>query len=279
MFEELVEINSRPAPFECYTAKDLWTDDHTSRKMLEYHLDQSLDMASRTEEFIDRSVKWMVSRFCVGKDTVVADFGCGPGLYTTRFAEAGANVTGIDFSDRSIRHAVAAAKRQGLDIEYVCQDYLTFETEQRFDLITMIMCDFCALSPTQRREVLLKFSKLLNVDGSVMLDVYSLNAFEEREEAATYEYLQLAGFWSPNPYYGFLNTFKYQAESVVLDKYTIVEAAGMRTVYNWLQYFSPESLAREFEENGLQVREYYADVAGTPLSPTSGEFAVVAGKV
>ena len=278
MFKELVAINSRPTPFQFYTAKELWADEHTSRKMLEYHLNGSLDISSRNQAFIDRSAQWMVSHFGIGANKAVADFGCGPGLYTTRFAEAGATVTGIDFSDRSIRHAVVTAKRQGLNIEYVCQDYLTFETERQFDLITMIMCDFCALNPTQRRKMLLKFSRLLNEGGSVVLDVYSLNAFEEREEAATYEYLQLDGFWSPNPYYGFLNTFKYDREEVVLDKFTMVEAAGTRTMYNWLQYFSPESLTREFEENGLQVREYFADVASTPLSPTSGEFAVVAGK-
>jgi hypothetical protein len=126
---------------------------------------------------------------------------------------------------------------------------------------------------------LLKFSRLLNEGGSVVLDVYSLNAFDQREEIATYEYMQLDGFWSPDPYYGFLNTFKYQAEKVVLDKYTIIQAAGMRTVYNWLQYFSPESLEREFAANGLAVREYYADVAGSACSPSTAEFAVVAGKV
>jgi len=30
MFRELEAINTRPKPFEFYTASDLWTDDHTS---------------------------------------------------------------------------------------------------------------------------------------------------------------------------------------------------------------------------------------------------------
>jgi len=30
MFEELEKINSRPNPFEFYTASDLWADKHTS---------------------------------------------------------------------------------------------------------------------------------------------------------------------------------------------------------------------------------------------------------
>jgi len=38
MFEELERINARPKPFEFYTASDLWADEHTSEKMLAFHL-------------------------------------------------------------------------------------------------------------------------------------------------------------------------------------------------------------------------------------------------
>ena len=276
MYEELRAINARPRPFACYTARDLWADEHTSKKMLEYHLNDSVELSSRNTAFIDRSVTWIVSRFGVGTHTVIADMGCGPGLYTTRLAEHGADVTGIDFSERSIRYAADIAERKGLNIDYVCLDYLTFETDKRFDLITMIMCDFCALSPVQRRDLLTRFYRLLNDGGAVLLDVYSPHAFERREEAATYEYMQLDGFWSSDPYYGFLNTFKYEDEKVVLDKYTIVEEARTRAVFNWLQYFSPESLRTEIEESGLEVEDFYADVAGSPFSPDADEFAVVA---
>lgn len=278
MFKELEEINTRPAPFQFYTAKELWTNEHTSKKMLEYHLNESLDMSSRNKNFIDRSLKWIVSYFGIDANTIVADFGCGPGLYTTRLAEKNANVTGIDFSERSIRYAKETAARKGLNIDYVCQDYLEFETEKRYDLITMIMCDFCALSPMQRKKMLTKFYRFLNVGGSVLLDVYSLNAFEQREEVSTYEYMQLNGFWSSGNYYGFLNTFKYDEEKVILDKYTIIEEARTQTVYNWLQYFSPGSLRKEFEESGFNIEEYYSDVAGTVFSPECVEFAIIAKK-
>ena len=84
--------------------------------------------------------------------------------------------------------------------------------------------------------------------------------------------------WSPEPYYGFLNTFKYEKEKVVLDKYTIIEADRTRTVYNWLQYFSPDSLKKEFNECDLKVEELYSDVAGSPFDPESREFAIVANR-
>ena len=86
MFEEIENINTRPEPFECYTASDLWTDEHTSKQMLTFHLTEDIDVSSRNAEFINRSVQWIASRFNVGAGTKIADFGCGPGFYATRLA-------------------------------------------------------------------------------------------------------------------------------------------------------------------------------------------------
>jgi 2-polyprenyl-3-methyl-5-hydroxy-6-metoxy-1,4-benzoquinol methylase len=279
MFEELEKINERPESFQSYTASDLWTDEHTSKQMLSFHLNESIDVSSRNSEFIKRSVEWIASEFNIGRDFKIVDFGCGPGLYAAPLAKYGANVTGIDFSGRSIEYAKEVAVREHLNITYVKQNYLEFETDDRFDLVLMIMCDFCALNPTQRKGILRKFRRILNPGGSVLLDVYSLSAFEEKEEVATYEVNQLNGFWSPNKYYGFLNTFKYDEEKVALDKYTIIELDRTRKVYNWLQYFAPEDLEREFVEAGFSVKGFYSDVAGTPYDRKSGEFAVIANRV
>ena len=275
MFEQLEDINTRPEPFECYTAADLWTDNHTSEQMLAYHLNADIDVSSRRVEFIDQSVAWIGSHFDVGTGTRIADFGCGPGLYANRLAKLGASVTGIDFSKRSIKHARTVAAEEGLTAAYVNQNYLEFETEDRFDIILMIMCDFCALSPAQRMTMLEKFQALLASGGSVLLDVYSVNAFEQREEAVSYEENLLNGFWSAEKYYGFLNTFKYDDVGVVLDKYTIVEAKRTRTIYNWLQYFSPGSLQSEFEKAGFTQQEFYGNVAGAPFAESASEFAIV----
>jgi len=143
----------------------------------------------------------------------------------------------------------------------------------------MIMCDFCALSPEQRHTMLTKFCKLLRPNGRVLLDVYSLSAFEQREEGASYAEDLLDGFWSPGKYYGFLTTFRYEDEKVALDKYTIVEPGRTRTVYNWLQYFSPGVLLKEFEAAGLSVEDKYANVAGSPYVESASEFAVVGKKI
>ena len=50
MFEELEKINERPEPFQFYTARDLWTDEQTSRQTLSYHLNEGMDVSSRNDE-------------------------------------------------------------------------------------------------------------------------------------------------------------------------------------------------------------------------------------
>lgn len=276
LFAALESASDKPRPFSVYTASDLWTDEHTSEQMLSFHLNGEIDVSSRRTVFIDESVAWLTAHFTLSDNSRIIDFGCGPGLYTSRFARSGADVVGIDFSSRSIGYARAYAKQEKLDVTYIQADYLEAEPEGSFDLVTMIMCDFCALSPAQRASILEKFGSILSDQGHIVLDAYSLQAFADKQEHVVCEKNQLNGFWSANPYFGIVASFKYEDEKVGLDKYTIVEESGQREIYNWLQYFSPQSLEREFHAAGLQVVELYKDVAGRPYDADAPEFAVVA---
>lgn len=272
----LDRVCARPKPFERRTARELWTHEHTARMMLRNHLDAATDAASRRGEFIKRSTRWIASRFGVEPGCPVADFGCGPGLYANALARLGAQVTGIDFSENSLDHARNTARAEGLNVCFVNQDYLAFETEQRFRLILLITCDYCALPPEDRVSLLRKFATLLEPDGRVLFDVYSLNALAARKPGVSFSENQLDGFWADGRYYGFQSTFIYDQECLALDKYTIIEADAVREVYNWFQHFSPESLAGELALAGLAVEELPGDVAGAAFDPEGHEFAVIA---
>ena len=52
MFNNLKAINERPKPFQYYTAAELWTDEHTSKKMLDYHLNEEIDVSSRNARLL-----------------------------------------------------------------------------------------------------------------------------------------------------------------------------------------------------------------------------------
>ena len=279
MFNQLQNIVSRPKPFEIYTTDFLWTDEHTAQQMLKHHLDPAVDISSRKHAFIDRSASWIIERFTLQPGKAVIDFGCGPGLYTQRLARCGAQVIGVDFSANSLEYARKQAAAENLDIQYIQQSYFEYEGTNRVDLISMIFCDFCAMSPSQRALMLNKFTCLLKPGGQVLLDVFSLAGYEHRQENASFTYYPVGGFWSGQAYFEFASTYKYEAEDVVLDKYTLIEANRTREVYNWLQYFSKEGLAREFAQAGLRIHTWLGNVAGDAFDETSDEFAVIAEKL
>ena len=275
MFTELLAVTERPIPFSRMTVASLWTDPHVSEQMLRFHLDGSVDISSHRTEFIDAATAWMGGRFA-GPGARVLDLGCGPGLYTTRHARARARVTGVDFSERSIAHARDRAAGDGLDIEYVREDYLEYATSGTFDLVTMIMRDYCAMSPAQRGALLSRICGWLAPEGAFVFDVDSLAALAARTESVEFESHPDGGFWSAGAHVAIRSSFVYPAETAALDKHTILERDRTRVIYNWVQFFSPELLAGELGSAGLRVDELLGDVTGTPYDPTSAEFAVVA---
>ncbi len=62
------------------------------------------------------------------------DAGCGIGLLTRRFAEAGFSVVGADFSATAIQRATS----EGIDAEFVVSPLATLELGRRFDVVVAI---------------------------------------------------------------------------------------------------------------------------------------------
>lgn len=109
-----------------------------------------------------------------------------------------------------------------------------------------------------------------------MFDVDSLVALEARTESAWYAPAPQGGFFSASPYFEFLASFVYPEDVVSLNKHVIVEAERTRTLYDWVQHFSPESLAMDLGGSGLEIASVLGDVTGRAFDPQSAEFAVVA---
>ncbi|MBW3613220.1 MAG: methyltransferase domain-containing protein [Chloroflexi bacterium] len=276
MFSDLERINRRPAPFATMTIRELWADPHISEQLLRYHLDDAADGASRPDEFAERSVRWITRTFDLGPGSAVLDLGCGPGQYTNRLARTGAAVTGVDFSPRSIEHARAMAQRDGLEVTHHVADYLEWESSDRFDLALMIYGDYGAMSPEQRGRLLARLADLLEPGGVFLFDAASVAAIAEIEETSAYAPRMMNGFWSAEPYFGFLNTFVYPDARVSLDRYEIVERDRSRTFWTWTQYFDVDSLRAELADAGFSLTDVHGDVTGAPFDPAGEEFAVVA---
>jgi SAM-dependent methyltransferase len=279
MYEQLKKLTAKPELFQAYTARDLWTDEHISKKMLQLHLDANTDLASRNPDTIDETVKFLSQQLAIDSSTSVIDFGCGPGLYASKLARTGAEITGVDFSSRSIEYAREKAAKDGQRIEYILADYLSYESGKRFDVAMLIYCDLCPLSESQRQSLLSNIRRHLKENGRFVFDVFSLAAFKKRSARIQIEKNLMDGFWAAADYYGVLQTFLYEDSNVVLDKYDIFKKDGEFTVYNWLKYFDLEEIGNELESAGFEIESYYSNLTGADYTDASDETGIIARKV
>jgi len=69
------------------------------------------------------------------KNVKILDIGCGGGLLSEPMSRLGAEVVGIDASDKNINVAKLHAKKNNLDIKYICSSPENFKTNSKFDVI------------------------------------------------------------------------------------------------------------------------------------------------
>ena len=65
----------------------------------------------------------------------ILDVGCGGGLLSEPMSRLGADVTGIDASEKNIQVAKLHAKKSNLNIKYLCSSPENFITDTKFDVI------------------------------------------------------------------------------------------------------------------------------------------------
>jgi SAM-dependent methyltransferase len=239
--------------------------------MLEYHLSQETDLASRRLSSIEQVVDWIDAELDLpGKR--LCDLGCGPGLYTRRFGLKGAKVTGVDISAVSLDHA----QREDTNTTYFKADYLSDDLPGGFDVITLIYTDYCVLSPIQRKKLLGRMHEMLNPDGQIVLDVAGMGSFAGKEEITLIEDRLMNGFWAPGKYIGIQRTFLYASQQLALDYYVIVEPDETWQIYNWFQHFTPESIESELQDSGFEVDQMLGDLSGAPLEAGSELLGIIA---
>jgi SAM-dependent methyltransferase len=270
----LIRLQEKPALF-APGEREFWTDPHISQQMLAAHLDPNTDAASRRPETIQKSVDWIVKILQLKPGDSLVDLGCGPGLYASRFARHGLHVTGVDFSKNSINYAINAARREGLDITYLCENYHSLDDESCYDAALLIYGDFCPLSPEQRTRLLANVRQALKPGGHFVLDV-TTPILRRKLGLKNGWYVAESGFWKPVPHLVLEHGFAYEGD-VYLDQYIVIEGDGKISIYrNWFQDYTAEAIRFELQENGFEVESLWSDLIGTPSEPDSDWIGVIA---
>lgn len=95
------------------------------------------------------------------------DLACGEGQNAIWLATLGWDVTGVDFSDVAIEKARARAERDGVGVEFVCADLLTYAPQVgAYDLVLLL---YFHLPPDELRLVLAKGVSALAEGGTFVI--------------------------------------------------------------------------------------------------------------
>jgi SAM-dependent methyltransferase len=266
MFNELKKYTTKPKLYAPSTNK-FWDDEHISKGMLEAHLNPNWDAATRKPEFLDKSVNWISEIAPSSRYKFLLDLGCGPGLYAERFNSAGYSVTGVDFSKRSIEYAKKQTLLNKSNIQYHYQNYLTIDYIEQFDVITLIYCDYAALSITDRLTLLKKVYQALKPNGKFIFDVFT--PLMRKKESRSWKYYEEGGFFSEKPHICLDSVYQYDDEDNTELRQSIVITGETINCYNiWDHFFTKEALISEIQPAGFNAFEFYGDIAGNELSDT-----------
>lgn len=259
MIDQLLSLVRKPALWQ-RSSEPFWDDEHISKKMLEAHLDPNWEAASRRHSDIDRSVKWLKS--LIPASSRVLDLGCGPGLYTKRLSSMGYDVTGLDFSKRSIAYAI----EHDTQSKYIFQNYLELDYIEAFDVITLIYCDYGALTFHERQTLLAKVYSALKPGGRFIFDVFTEKTLHRKQDNSSWSVHQNGGFWSAEPHLCLEATYYFENHTVEARQAIVLSNHESRHYIIWNTVFMQETLADEVLPFGFHVDRIYDDSCGSPYT-------------
>ena len=238
-----------------------WDDPAFSERMLREHLCQDHDRASRRFEVIERQVAWIHEVVLDGREGVVLDLACGPGLYTSRLAALGHRCVGIDFSPASIRYATEEARRRGLACDYQLADLRSLELEGRFDAVLLLFGEFNMFPPADARALLLQARQGLEETGRLLLEVPSEYAVREIGDAPNYWEVEERGLFADTPHLMLAEARWHPDQKAATERYTVfVEHEPARVYSQTTQAYSDAELEDLLRLAGLSITGRYASL-------------------
>lgn len=265
---QLVERSRAPIPWD--EGDNIpWNEPGFSQRMLQEHLSQTHDAASRRSAIIDNQVDWIHRQVLRSRRSQILDLGCGPGLYTSRFAKLGHTVRGIDFGPASIAYA-----QEHFDGEYVLSDVREADYRSDNDLVMMIYGEINVFRRSDAVHILTKAKDSLAEGGRVLLEPQvpeSLRA--EGHQPRIWKSYQ-SGLFSDRPHILLEESFWSEQHLAATMRYWVVDAetAAVTRFAQSKQHYFAGDYRKLLDDAGLRVDFTAPSLDG---SATTGAFSVI----
>jgi SAM-dependent methyltransferase len=220
---DLVSRNTTPLPWADGEGLP-WRDPGFSARMLQEHLSQEHDFASRRFEIIDRQVAWIHDQVLRGKPARILDLACGPGFYTARLARYGHACLGIDYAPASIAYAAENAELEGLQCSYMLDDIRLSEYGNDFDLVMLLYGEFNVFQEEDARLLLRKAHSALKPGGFLLLEPHTFAGLRRMGKEASGWYSKPTGLFSEEPHLVLIENTWEEIGRVTMRRYFVVKA-------------------------------------------------------
>jgi len=259
---DIIERTPVPEPWS-EGEKIPWNDSGFSERMLEYHLTQEHDLASRRFDIIDRHVDWIHNKLG-GKPSKILDLACGPGLYSYRLTKLGHSCRGIDFSPASIKYAREQAFKEEVEVDYVLEDIRTADYGDNNDLALFIYGEFNVFKPVDIKRVLERAYDSLKEGG---LFIAEPNRYETVKLVGTSPaswYSSQEGLFSPKPHLCLMENFWDEEKLVATTRYFIMDAETNNVTLHAssMVAYTREDLEQIIREVGFKGVVFYESLSG-----------------
>ena len=243
-----------------------WDDPEFSQRMLQEHLTQRHDLASRRSTIIEKHVDWIHQELLGGRPGHVLDLGCGPGLYTSRLAALGHDCVGIDFSPAAIDYA----RQQPIDGPGSCQylqgDVREAEYGQEFDVVMLIFGELNTFRRDDALTILRKAHAALKGPGLLLLEPHTYEFVEERGRDLSTWRASEGGLFSTRPHVLLSESYWDESARVATQRTFVVdvETAATTKYVETMQAYTVDDYTGLLHESGFNLRDSFAAMPGSP---------------
>lgn len=257
-----------------------WDEPAFSQRMLEEHLSQTHDLASRREPLVEAHIRFIQQQLIKGQHARVLDLGCGPGLYLHRLARRGHRGHGIDFSPASIGYAREVATDDSLDCTFEQADLRETSFGEGFDLVLLIFGQLNVFERERARDILQRAHAALVPGGTLLLEPQDPNAIRGAAEDTSDWSVVPRGLFASTPHLLLHERFWDEPTRTATDRWYVVDAESAAVHHHAMSTcsYTSDELSALLTTIGFKNVGLHASLAGKDEPATPGLFTVVASR-